>query len=276
MTELNTIKIKNRDIDNKFAIYDYGGIEVIINIKTGYINGNKISNQDGKKFSCWMDNKNTKELIDSIDKELNRDIEIKTPVFLFIESSSIIRGTYLHPILFNNLLNSLSSKTCLRLFKLPYLLSEDKLDELASNTITTTKTTTVKKYNEGEWKKILLNVNSNFIFEYRNIKPYRIDAYLNINSIHYLLEYDENEHKKYDMFKELIRYKAIADYYTTPFIIIRFSDTFIYGYEHIADVIEYSKSITTSNNIIFVEYKNPLNVDKILEKYNIYFFNFSY
>lgn len=133
MTDLNILKLKIRDIDNRFCVCDYGGVEVIIYTKTGYINGNKITNQDGKRFSNWMDNKSTKELIECIDEELNgttlpgfKGSEQKFPVTIYIESAIETRGTYIHQLLLPHLLSWLSPKFAIKISRIinKYLIDE--------------------------------------------------------------------------------------------------------------------------------------------------------
>lgn len=133
MTDLKILKLKIRDIDNRFCVCDYGGIEVIINTNTGYINGNKISNQDGKRFSNWMENKSTKELITCVDEELTgsslpgiQGSEQKSISTIYIESAIETRGTYIHQLLLPHLLSWLSPKFAIKISMIvnKYLVDE--------------------------------------------------------------------------------------------------------------------------------------------------------
>lgn len=159
----------------------------------------------------------------------------------------------------------------------------------------------IASQNEFTWRNILeeyfvnylANTNSNVeqskvIYQF-HIKKYRIDAQITLNNKHYLLEYDENEHKRYDLFNEIKRYKAILEYYKDKFMklqeasegiriqnvlnIVRFSDSHIYTMEDMINIFNYVDELKDSQyNVIYVKYSKPLEIQEIYNDFSTYQF----
>jgi F0F1-type ATP synthase membrane subunit b/b' len=113
----NQIIYENIDEDGKYCRGKYGDIDVIIHRETGYFNANKIcsdcktKNGRSKEFRKWVESNDSKELI----LEASSDAGIPaSEIMMTIRSSSknltIIRGTYVHPILVPHIASWASKK----------------------------------------------------------------------------------------------------------------------------------------------------------------------
>jgi hypothetical protein len=239
-----------------------------------------------------------------IDFQINNYNEIKIPILIYLNNNNIINGYFINPLLLMNLINWLSPKYYIRLSNFNNLLNINKIEinnlsliendiemneilshqTFKSNNIENVQSNNTLDISErhnniDNWKKTLYNIYENIIFNHKLLNSILIDAYIKIDDIIYLLLYDKQDNTNYNIFKELVKYKNIIKHFSTEdneniFFIIRLSDTFTYYKDHIIDLLEYSKQIITTKNIIYVQYKNPLNINRIIEDYTIYFFNY--
>ena len=273
-------KLKIRDIDFNFCIINYGDLEVILMKYNNYVNISKICGLDSKEFKHWKENKKSKELLDKVYELLNGfklDEKIIHPI-IYIDSPMEFRGSYIHPYLFNSIINFLSPKFYLKLIPLTYYLLNDRDMELLSqiqiNKKEVKSVENIQCTNEKEWSYLLTQFNSNISFQY-SINQYKIDAYFEDEEKNtYFLEYDERDHKSYDTIYELNRYKTILKTfvcYSKKINILRFSNSFQYNIENIKSIIEYVNNLSSKYNIIYINYNKHsiLKVNEILYSFNI-------
>jgi hypothetical protein len=98
---LNNIIFEN--IDEEYAYAKYADFTVIMMKKNRYINATRLCNEYGKKLDKWTRTDRTKELIDTINNKINEEaptIQIKSK-----KHNSIIRGTYVHPLLIDKIID---------------------------------------------------------------------------------------------------------------------------------------------------------------------------
>ena len=91
------------NIDEDYAYGKYADFTVIMMKKNRYINATRLCNENGKKLDKWTRNDRTKELIYSINNKIKNElsiIQIKST-----KHNSIIRGTYVHPLLMNKIID---------------------------------------------------------------------------------------------------------------------------------------------------------------------------
>ena len=127
-------QISYESIDETYAYGYYGDFKVILNTKDGYINGTKLAADGGKQFKNWIRLQHSKEMIESFtsfinpthvsdanvvtventwlnrsahiraERSLNANFQLIYQVFdTNTESTSIVKGTYLHPDLIPHL-----------------------------------------------------------------------------------------------------------------------------------------------------------------------------
>lgn len=107
-------KLAYESINNTYSKARYGEFEVIMNIKTGYINATKMCASGGKRFDHWGENKNSRELVEEVKKNLpeTRDVLITD------NSYGITRGTYAHPDLIPHIASWVSPKFAIKVSKI--------------------------------------------------------------------------------------------------------------------------------------------------------------
>ena len=106
-TELNQIIFKH--IDDKYAYGNYGEFKVIIMKSNTYINATKLCKEYNKEIKNWKENKNNKELINEVEKDIiNSAVDKPTAEnksFIVVNTSNnnqknkLISGTYVHQLL---------------------------------------------------------------------------------------------------------------------------------------------------------------------------------
>ena len=106
-----------KDINEDYSFGKYGDFNVIIMKKNGYINATKLcsnaetKNGTRKEFYRWLENNNSKILI----KEISTFLEISQDKLLITitggsKKLTIIRGTYIHPLLITHIAYWISPK----------------------------------------------------------------------------------------------------------------------------------------------------------------------
>ena len=124
---MNIIKLE--DINEELARGTYGDIEVIFLKENGYINISKLCKygltKEGntKEFSKWLDNNNSKELIDIINKELkvtrNSSIPIQNECLIKrLDFANDHKGYYVHKFIAIQVCQWISPLFALRISKM--------------------------------------------------------------------------------------------------------------------------------------------------------------
>ena len=98
------------DINDDYGYGKYGGFEVILNKKTGYINATKLCKDGGKELSEWKRFNHSKKFIDYLSS-------LGYPKELIVKNMSgdyITRGTYVHPKLIPHIASWVSPEFALK------------------------------------------------------------------------------------------------------------------------------------------------------------------
>ena len=97
---------------DSYNLLEINGIQVLIRKEDGYVNATKLCNAGNKRIDNWFQNKQTKYLIQILEKDIN------------IEKSQLIDskqgkngGTYIHPLLATNLAQWISVDFSLKVCK---------------------------------------------------------------------------------------------------------------------------------------------------------------
>jgi len=91
------------DINEKYAGANYGPFKLIMMKDNGYVNVTKMCEEDGKKFSNWKQNSQSKEISKAVAKHISRDGIPSDEKDLFVvvsggnQHEAYLRGTYAHP-----------------------------------------------------------------------------------------------------------------------------------------------------------------------------------
>jgi len=96
-------KIGYEAINDKFSYGNYGEFKVILMNSNGYINATKLCASAKKQFVHWMENKQSKALIESVENEIKNVAEEKAFIKITGTSNTLIRGTYVHPLLITHI-----------------------------------------------------------------------------------------------------------------------------------------------------------------------------
>ena len=114
-TNTNIItKLAYESINDTYSKARYGEFEVIINMKTGYINATKLSADGGKRFDNWIRNDVAKELI----KQCRLLICEESTMLVKGGQIPIITGTYVHPDLIPHIASWVSPKFAIKVSKI--------------------------------------------------------------------------------------------------------------------------------------------------------------
>ena len=107
---MNKNQIYLEPINDEFSRSVYSGMDVIVMNKNGYINATKIcsiaktKNGQKKAFNHWKENTDSQQLLNKMSEEL--DIP-KSELLILVNTGSknltIIRGTYVHPLLITHI-----------------------------------------------------------------------------------------------------------------------------------------------------------------------------
>jgi hypothetical protein len=120
--ELNQIIFDH--IDDKYAYGNYGEFKVIIMKKNTYINATKLCKEYGKEFKHWNENKNNKELIDEVNKEISWMVgnptvqENKSFIIIKGGKNYNICGTYVHSLLIPHIASWISPQFGIKVSKI--------------------------------------------------------------------------------------------------------------------------------------------------------------
>ena len=268
-------KLKTRVINNAFIEIDYLGEKLILRQHDNYINITKICNEYNKKINDYTDSKKGKEIIEKIFSLVNNGNNFSSiEPLVYIKGSNNLKGTYVHPILAISIITWIDIDLYFKLYNF-FNRYKDLIDQYSNFISNQIKPNNINKEisNEEKFIKTIYEVldNSKLTKQYR-IDNYKIDCVYEDDEI-ILIEFDEKEHKKYDRFHELKRYKTIFDKLTQNKItILRFSDSIIYTNEMICDIIKYVDNINTNQNIIYINYsnENKIHVTDILNNVIVY------
>ena len=136
-------------INEKYAYGTYGDFKVIMMKKNSYINATKLCSEFNKQLKHWLENKNGKDLIDEVKKEINQtklltvanpavnnfdDIDTNNkeiePIVTIKGGGKItqIRGTYVHPLLIPHIASWISPVFAIKVSKIvnEFLITEYK------------------------------------------------------------------------------------------------------------------------------------------------------
>lgn len=82
-------------INKKYSKAKYGQFDVIMDMKTGYINASKLCSDGGRNMYKWLENKSNKELIKNMK---NSSVYFDREILYCIKGGiNELRGTYVHP-----------------------------------------------------------------------------------------------------------------------------------------------------------------------------------
>jgi hypothetical protein len=120
MNTLQHTELEYEAIDDTYSKAKYGDFEVIMNIKTGYINATKLCAYGGKRVDNWLSNKNSKELMKEFEDTINISLETPSKILKSISGgqNTTIRGTYVHPDLVPHIASWVSSKFAFKVSKI--------------------------------------------------------------------------------------------------------------------------------------------------------------
>jgi hypothetical protein len=151
-TNTNLItKLAYESINDTFSKARYGEFEVIMDIKTGYINASKLCADGGKHLKHWSENKNSKELIKECLESHGSEIR---PVTMTVSGGQIttIRGTYAHPDLIPHIASWVSPKFAIKVSKIVNdFLIREREEEIRR--LTGEKSELVKMLEESEKRR---------------------------------------------------------------------------------------------------------------------------
>jgi hypothetical protein len=101
-TEGSIPEITFKKITDRYSYGYLGDFVLILDMKTGRINGSDLSKQKGKDMYDWTRLEGTKKLIEELSREKGLT---KTELLMQVSGglNCTIRGTYLHPCLITNL-----------------------------------------------------------------------------------------------------------------------------------------------------------------------------
>ena len=119
---MSLIEIIFEHIDDKYAYGKYGEFKVIIMKENRYINATKLCNETGKSFKHWLENANSKNLIEEVEKELNLvsagyPADTKKAIKIQKESNNL-RGTYVHELLIPHIASWISPSFAIKVSKI--------------------------------------------------------------------------------------------------------------------------------------------------------------
>jgi hypothetical protein len=141
-------KLAYESINDTYSKARYGRFEVFMNMKTGYINASKLCASGGKRFDHWGENKNSRELVEEVKKNLpeTRDVLITD------NSYGITRGTYVHPDLIPHIASWVSPKFAIKVSKIVNdFLIREREEEIRR--LTGEKSELVKMLEESELRR---------------------------------------------------------------------------------------------------------------------------
>lgn len=110
-------KLAYESINDTYSKARYGDFEVIINMKTGYINATKLSADGGKLLKNWLANKNSQELLEEVENSVLLGFQ---PSTMLVKGGQIpiITGTYAHPDLIPHIASWVSPKFAIKVSKI--------------------------------------------------------------------------------------------------------------------------------------------------------------
>jgi len=148
-TNTNLItKLAYESINDTFSKARYGEFEVIMDIKTGYINASKLCADGDKRFDNWIRNCFAKELV----KEVKKNILKTEDVLITDNSYGITRGTYVHPDLIPHIASWVSPKFAIKVSKIVNdFLIREREEEIRR--LTGEKSELVKMLEESEKRR---------------------------------------------------------------------------------------------------------------------------
>lgn len=124
-------------INEKFSYGKYGDFKVIICRENYYINATKLCSEHGKRFDNWLQNDQSKELIQKVNEDLKNEGKSYESTMLITggkgETSQLVRGTYVHQLIIPDVAKWISIDFRIKVYKIlnSYLFNEykDKLRE---------------------------------------------------------------------------------------------------------------------------------------------------
>ena len=148
MSNLSDIVFEH--INEKYAYGAYGDFKVIMMKKNSYINATKLCSEHNKQLKHWLENKNGKDLIDEVKKDINHS-KSSTVAYPAVEKNGdmntnneeiepiitikggnkklqLITGTYVHPLLIPHIASWISPVFAIKVSKIvnEFLITEYK------------------------------------------------------------------------------------------------------------------------------------------------------
>ena len=117
-TELSRVLFEH--INEKYSKAKYGDFDVIMDIKTGYINATKLCAHGGKRFDNWIRNDASKELMKEFEDTINISLETPLKISILVNGGNYgyVKGTYVHPDLIPHIASWVSTKFAFKVSKI--------------------------------------------------------------------------------------------------------------------------------------------------------------
>ena len=103
-------------INDDYGYGKYGEFEVIIDLKTGYINATKLCKYGGKRFRDWLKNSESKNLVQEFTNCLGIPKEKLLQTRTGVPNN--LRGTYVHPDLIPHIASWVSPRFCIMISRI--------------------------------------------------------------------------------------------------------------------------------------------------------------
>ena len=158
-------------IDEKYAYGKYGEFKIIIMKKNKYINATKLCGINGKAFKHWLENINSKKLIDAVNKRLNNELLLAAGIPAASNNSLIkvsggygknaeINGTYVHSLLIPHIASWISEDFAI------------KVSEIINSFMIKEYQDSIKQKNDEicDLKKMMIDMKKNMEKQNQDIK----------------------------------------------------------------------------------------------------------
>lgn len=143
-------KLAYESINDTYSKARYGEFEVIINMKTGYINATKLCADGGKLLKNWLRNDFAKELVECFESQ-----SVNTERLTMLVRGGqipVITGTYVHPDLIPHIASWVSPKFAIKVSKIVNdFLIREREEEIRR--LTGEKSELVKMLEESEKRR---------------------------------------------------------------------------------------------------------------------------
>lgn len=116
-------KIIFEHINDKYAYGKYDEFKVIIMKENRYINATKLCNETGKSFKHWLENANSKNLIEEVEKTFTAGYPaVNKKSTIMVQggkgTNGLINGTYVHELLIPHIASWISPSFAIKVSKI--------------------------------------------------------------------------------------------------------------------------------------------------------------